>query len=65
MGLLASIPRFLAAPMRRKKLAIEAVQGRDRELVLSITLVSGILTLAGNLVADICYAVADPRVSYE
>lgn len=47
------------------KLAVEAVQGRDRELVLSITLVSGVLTLMGYLVADICYAFADPRVSYE
>ncbi|MCK9469199.1 MAG: ABC transporter permease [Porticoccaceae bacterium] len=47
------------------KLAVEAVQMRDRELVLSITLVSGLLTLAGYLLADIAYAMADPRVSYE
>ena len=47
------------------KLAVEAVKGRDRELVLSLTLISGILTLIGYLVADFCYAVADPRVSYE
>jgi len=47
------------------KLAIEAVQTRDRELVLSVTLISGLLTLAGYLLADIAYAIADPRVSYE
>ena len=47
------------------KLAVEAVKGRDRELVLSLTLISGLLTLIGYLVADLCYAVADPRVSYE
>lgn len=47
------------------KLAVEAVQGRDRELVLSITLFSGILTLFGYLIADICYAIADPRVNYD
>ena len=47
------------------KLAVEAVFARDRELVLSITLMSGILTLFGYLIADICYAIADPRVSYE
>ena len=47
------------------KLAVEAVQTRDRELVLSITLVSGLLTLAGYLLADIAYAIADPRVSYD
>jgi ABC-type dipeptide/oligopeptide/nickel transport system permease component len=47
------------------KLAVEAVQTRDRELVLSVTLLSGVLTLAGYLLADIAYAIADPRVSYE
>ena len=47
------------------KLAVEAVKGRDRELVLSLTLISGLLTLIGYLLADLCYAVADPRVSYE
>lgn len=47
------------------KLAVEAVQTRDRELVLSITFVSGLLTLLSYLIADLCYAFADPRVSYE
>ncbi len=47
------------------KLAIEAVKARDRELVLSITLISGVLTLVGYLIADLCYALADPRVSYD
>lgn len=47
------------------KLAVEAVQTRDRELVLSITLISGLLTLFSYLIADICYAIADPRVSYD
>jgi len=47
------------------KLAVEAVQTRDRELVLSITLVGGLLTLLGYLLADLLYALADPRVSYE
>ncbi len=47
------------------KLAVEAVRTRDRELVLSITLISGLLTLAGYLLADLCYAIADPRVTYD
>ncbi len=47
------------------KLAVEAVQTRDRELVLSITLIGGVLTLIGYLVADLLYAIADPRVSYD
>ncbi|GAB6050337.1 hypothetical protein JCM16106_11830 [Hydrogenophilus islandicus] len=47
------------------KLAVEAVQTRDRELVLSLTLISGFLTLVGYLLADLAYAIADPRVRYE
>ncbi|MCX4188958.1 ABC transporter permease [Methylophaga sp. OBS3] len=47
------------------KLAVEAVQTRDRELVLSVTLISGVLTLIGYLLADIAYAIVDPRVSYD
>jgi len=47
------------------KLAVEAVKGRDREMVLSLTLISGVLTLIGYLLADFCYALADPRVSYD
>ena len=47
------------------KLGVEAVKLKDRELVLSITLISGILTLIGYLIADIFYALADPRISYD
>ena len=47
------------------KLAIEAVKGRDRELMLSITLITGFLTLIGYLIADFLYTLVDPRVSYE
>lgn len=46
-------------------LLVSAVSQRDRELVLSITLVAGSLGLLGYLLADIGYAIADPRVSYE
>ncbi len=47
------------------KLSIEAVMGRDKELILSITLISGLLTLLGYLIADFFYTLVDPRVSYE
>jgi microcin C transport system permease protein len=47
------------------KLLVDAVQNRDRELVLSVTLVAGALGLLGYLLADIGYAIADPRVTYE
>lgn len=47
------------------KLGVEAVKLKDRELVLSITLIAGVLTLIGYLIADILYAIADPRISYD
>jgi ABC-type dipeptide/oligopeptide/nickel transport system permease component len=47
------------------KLTIDAIGSRDRELFLSTTLVAGMLGLFGYLLADILYAVVDPRVSYE
>ncbi len=47
------------------QLAVEVVKGRDRELVLSITWISGCLTLVGYLIADFCYTLADPRVTYD
>ena len=46
------------------KLTIDAVEARDRELLLSVTLIASILQLIGFLIADLAYAVADPRVSY-
>ncbi len=47
------------------RLVVEAVQLRDREVVLSITLITALLTLISYLITDICYAAADPRVSFE
>jgi peptide/nickel transport system permease protein len=47
------------------KLLVDAVNTRDRELFLSLTLVLGVVSLVAYLVADILYAVVDPRVSYE
>ena len=47
------------------KLQVDAVFQKDPELVLSTTLISGLLGLAGYLLSDVLYAVADPRVSYD
>ncbi|RVU81442.1 ABC transporter permease [Leucothrix sargassi] len=47
------------------KLVIEATMARDKELVLSITLISGILTLIGYLISDLMYTLVDPRVQYD
>jgi len=46
-------------------LTIDAIFARDRELVLAGALIAGLLSLVSILIADLCYVVADPRVSYE
>ena len=47
------------------KLMLDAIFARDRELILAGTLVSGVLGLISILIADLGYALADPRVSYD
>jgi peptide/nickel transport system permease protein len=46
-------------------LAIWAVTNRDYTLLMGLNLISGILVLSANLLADISYAVVDPRVRYD
>lgn len=46
-------------------LLLQAIELRDREIILANTLIIGVVNLAALLVADILYAMADPRVSYE
>jgi peptide/nickel transport system permease protein len=47
------------------RLMFDAVRMKDQELIMSETLVIGLIGLACLLIADIGYAIADPRVSYE
>ena len=47
------------------QLMIDAIFARDREVVLASTLVVGLIGLVCILIADLCYVLADPRVSYE
>ena len=42
----------------------EAVLSRDYPLVMGITVIGAILTLLGNLIADLAYAWADPRIRH-
>jgi microcin C transport system permease protein len=46
-------------------LMIEAIEFKDKEVVLAVTLISGMLSMVAFLIADLLYTVADPRVSYE
>ncbi len=46
-------------------LAVDAIFTRDREIVMASALVLGFLGLLCQLIADVCYTIADPRVTYE
>jgi len=45
-------------------LSFNAIVARDYPIVFAVFMFSAILTLVGYLVADVLYAVVDPRISY-
>jgi peptide/nickel transport system permease protein len=47
------------------KISVEAAMSRNYPLILGINSILAILTLIGALVADILYALADPRIRYD
>jgi peptide/nickel transport system permease protein len=47
------------------KLSYEALVARDFPMIFTVMMLSAILTLIGNLVADIMYSIVDPRISFE
>jgi len=47
------------------RLALEAIMQRDYPLLMGITTVIAILVLIANLLADILYAIVDPRIRYQ
>ena len=46
------------------KLIFDAIMGNDFNLALMALLLATLLTLIGNLIADLAYAWLDPRISY-
>jgi len=44
------------------KLFYDGVMMRDYPLIMGVLVMGAILTLVGNLLADFCYALADPRI---
>jgi peptide/nickel transport system permease protein len=46
------------------QLFFDSIGKRDYDTIMGLTLMFSVLTLAGQLLADILYAVVDPRVSY-
>ena len=45
-------------------LLIDAVNGRDYPLIMGISLAVAIAVLLANLITDVVYAWADPRIRY-
>ena len=45
-------------------LAVEAVGNRDYPIIMATTMIGAVLVIFGNLIADITYALVDPRISY-
>ncbi|MEM9612994.1 MAG: ABC transporter permease [Actinomycetota bacterium] len=44
------------------RLAVEAAQDQDVTVILAVTVISGLVVVAGNLAADVLLGVIDPRV---
>jgi len=47
------------------RLFFEAVSFRDYTLIMGLALMFSVATLLGNLLADILYAIVDPRITYK
>ena len=47
------------------RLTIDAIFSRDYPVVMAANLLAGVMVVGGNLLADILYAVVDPRIRYE
>jgi peptide/nickel transport system permease protein len=45
-------------------LGVQAVQERDYPVVLATVMIGGVMVIIGNLLADVAYAVVDPRITY-
>ncbi len=61
----AMIAEVISAWPGMGRLAVDAVFARDYPLVMGTLLLAASMTLLGNLLADISYALLDPRIRYE
>ena len=46
------------------RLGVNAIFSRDYPVIMAVTLMSAVLVMLGNLLADIAYALVDPRIQY-
>jgi len=47
------------------QLSYQSIMTRDYPVVMGLLFIAAILTLVGNLIADMCYALVDPRIRGE
>ena len=47
------------------KLVVDAILQRDYPIIMGGSLVFAMMVVVGNLVADVLYAVVDPRIRYD
>ncbi len=46
------------------RLTVEAIYERDYPVVLAVNFIVAVMVIAGNLIADVGYAVLDPRITF-
>jgi peptide/nickel transport system permease protein len=46
------------------RLGVEAIFLRDYQMIMGVTMIAAVLVVIGNMIADILYAIADPRIHY-
>lgn len=47
------------------RLGVDSIFMRDFPVIMGIILISSVLIITGNLIADVAYALIDPRISYQ
>ena len=47
------------------RLGVFAIFSRNYPVIMGVVMLSALLIVLGNLAADVCYAMADPRIRYE
>jgi peptide/nickel transport system permease protein len=47
------------------RLGYDAIMARDYPVIMGIGVISAFLTLLGNIIADVLYSAADPRIRYK
>ncbi|MFB0526280.1 MAG: ABC transporter permease [bacterium] len=47
------------------RLGYQAIMARDYPVIMGVGVIAALLTLLGNLIADITYAFVDPRIRYQ